>query len=85
VTLDGEPVNVLFAGLTPGLASLYQIDLQVPSDAKDGDLILQISQTGTPSNAGILPVHHLGYQPPMVMGMSVNQFCYSAVTVPRHR
>jgi uncharacterized protein (TIGR03437 family) len=58
VTLDGEPVNLLFCGLTPDLVGVYQIDLQVPPDAKDGDLTLQISQAGTTANMGILPVHH---------------------------
>jgi uncharacterized protein (TIGR03437 family) len=58
VTLDSEPVNVLFCGLTPDMVGLYQIDLQVPSNAKDGDLTIQISQAGTTANTGILPVHH---------------------------
>ncbi len=59
VTLDlREPVNVLFCGLTPGLVGVYQIDLQVPADARDGDLTLQINQAGTAATTGLLPVHH---------------------------
>jgi uncharacterized protein (TIGR03437 family) len=58
VTINSEPVRVLFAGLTPGLAGLYQIDLQVPADAPDGDLSLVVSQPGFQGSSVILPVHH---------------------------
>ena len=34
ITLNSAPVSFLFSGLTPGLAGLYQIDLQVPADAR---------------------------------------------------
>jgi uncharacterized protein (TIGR03437 family) len=56
VTLQGEPTQVLFAGLAPGFVGLYQINLQVPTDAQSGALVLQISQAGTASNVSILPV-----------------------------
>ena len=56
VTIDGEIVKLLFAGLTPGLVGLYQLDVQVPQDAKDGDLSLQISQASASPNTGILPI-----------------------------
>lgn len=57
ITLNSEPVSFLFSGLTPGLAGLYQIDLQVPSDAPDGDLTLVINQPGFQGTSVILPVH----------------------------
>jgi len=58
VTLNSESVSVRFSGLTPGLAGLYQIDLQVPSDAPDGDLPLQVNQSGFQGSPVILAVHH---------------------------
>jgi uncharacterized protein (TIGR03437 family) len=59
VTLNGETVsNILFSGLTPTLAGLYQIDLQVPMDAPNGDLTLTVTQTGFQGTPVILPVHN---------------------------
>src|ERR1019366_4518723 len=58
ITLNSEPVAFVFSGLTPGLAGLYQIDLQVPADAPDGDLRLLVTQPGTQGSSVILPVHH---------------------------
>jgi uncharacterized protein (TIGR03437 family) len=34
VLLDGQPIpveNILYAGITPGFAGLYQIDLRLPT------------------------------------------------------
>jgi uncharacterized protein (TIGR03437 family) len=56
VTLNGESVNVAFAGLTPGLVGLYQINFQVPPDASAGDLVLQITQQGVAADAGTIAV-----------------------------
>jgi uncharacterized protein (TIGR03437 family) len=59
VTLNSEAVtNILFSGLTPTLAGLYQIDLQVPGDAPNGDLTLVINQPGFKGTPVILPVHN---------------------------
>jgi uncharacterized protein (TIGR03437 family) len=59
ITLNGEAVtNVYFSGLTPTLAGLYQIDLQVPADAPNGDLTLVVNQPGFPGTPVILPVHN---------------------------
>jgi uncharacterized protein (TIGR03437 family) len=55
-TLGGEPVKVQFAGLVPGLVGFYQINFQVPSDAKSGSLELQILQSGVASNTSVLVV-----------------------------
>jgi uncharacterized protein (TIGR03437 family) len=47
---------VAFAGLTPGLVGLYQINLQIPDVDVDGNLVLTVSQNGDASNSTILPV-----------------------------
>jgi uncharacterized protein (TIGR03437 family) len=56
VLLDGKPVEVLFAGLTPGLAGLFQINFRVPVDQSPGDLKLTVWQDGVRSNEVTLPV-----------------------------
>ena len=56
VTLNGKPVNVAFAGLTPGLVGLYQINFQVPADAPAGDLVLQVTQQDVAADAGTIAV-----------------------------
>ena len=56
LTLNGNVVPVLFAGLTPGLVGLYQVNFQVPDNAPDGILPLVITQSGVKSNPTVLPV-----------------------------
>jgi uncharacterized protein (TIGR03437 family) len=50
VTIGGTAANVAFAGVVPGTAGVYQINLQVPSDAPNGDLPL-IVKVGTGTSA----------------------------------
>jgi hypothetical protein len=60
LTLGGVPVtDILFAGLTPTLVGLCQIDFQVPAAAPNGDLPLVLTQTSGLSNSTILPVPQL--------------------------
>jgi uncharacterized protein (TIGR03437 family) len=49
---------LLFAGLTPGLVGLYQIDFQVPAALPAGNITIVVSQNGQSSNQTVLP-----YQP----------------------
>jgi uncharacterized protein (TIGR03437 family) len=56
LTLDGNQINILFAGLTPGLVGLYQVNFQVPPSLPAGNYNLQLSQSGTLSNSTVLPV-----------------------------
>ncbi len=56
VAIDGEAAPVLFAGLTPGFVGLYQINFQLPADARSGDRKLEIFQNGLAANTSILPV-----------------------------
>jgi uncharacterized protein (TIGR03437 family) len=56
ITLDGLAVSYTFAGLTPGLVGVYQINMTVPATAKNGNLALTLQQAGVASNSGLLPV-----------------------------
>lgn len=56
-TIGGQGAPVLFAGLTPGLVGLYQVNAQVPAGTPTGDtvpLILAVAGQTGPSSA--LPV-----------------------------
>jgi uncharacterized protein (TIGR03437 family) len=57
LTLNGNPVPIEFAGLTPTLVGLYQINFQVPANATTGEYQLAISQDGNVSNTTVLSVH----------------------------
>jgi uncharacterized protein (TIGR03437 family) len=56
LTLNGTQVPTLFAGLTPTLVGLYQINFQIPQTLTTGEYQLLISQNGTVSNQTILSV-----------------------------
>jgi uncharacterized protein (TIGR03437 family) len=53
VTIGGDPATVSFAGVVAGAAGVYQINVQVPAGAANGDLPL-IVVTGTASSASTL-------------------------------
>ena len=54
--LDGQPLPILFAGLTPGLVGLYQMNFQIPAGVSAGNLKLVVAQNDSASNITILPV-----------------------------
>ena len=56
VTIDGQRADIIFAGLTPGYAGLYQINFKVPATARDGDLDVVITQNGIAANPSKLTV-----------------------------
>ena len=56
LTLNGNSINILFAGLTPGLVGLYQVNFQVPATLAAGNYDLQLTQSGTQSNTTVLPI-----------------------------
>lgn len=54
-TIGGQAAQVLFAGLAPGFAGLYQVNLVVPQLAA-GNYLLQISVNGEASNSAPLSI-----------------------------
>jgi uncharacterized protein (TIGR03437 family) len=55
LTINGVATPIAFAGLTPGLVGLYQMNFQVPAGLAAGDLTLVVSQNNSPSNTTVLP------------------------------
>jgi uncharacterized protein (TIGR03437 family) len=54
VTIGGQVAQVLFSGLAPGYAGLYQVNVQVPSTIAPGDDIpIHISMAGVSDTATI--------------------------------
>jgi uncharacterized protein (TIGR03437 family) len=51
VTIDGTPATVTAAGVVAGSPGVYEITVQVPSTAANGDLqvIVQVGTTGSPA------------------------------------
>jgi uncharacterized protein (TIGR03437 family) len=58
LTIDGTVYPIYFAGLTPGLVGLYQMNFQVPAGLPAGNITIMVSQNGESSNRTVLP-----YQP----------------------
>jgi uncharacterized protein (TIGR03437 family) len=56
VTVDGQNAMISFAGLTPGGIGLYQINFQVPPNARSGNLDVMVTQGGETANATKLSV-----------------------------
>ncbi len=56
LTLNGNTLPLVFAGLTPGFVGLYQINLQIPPGTPGGNTVLTVSQDGWVSNTTILPI-----------------------------
>jgi uncharacterized protein (TIGR03437 family) len=58
LTINGATYPPAFAGLTPGLVGLYQMNFQVPAGLPAGNLMLTVAQSGNSSNLVTIP-----YQP----------------------
>jgi uncharacterized protein (TIGR03437 family) len=56
VTVDGQTAQLLFAGLTPTYAGLYQINFYVPASVQNGDRTVVVTQNGVAANTTKLPV-----------------------------
>lgn len=57
VTVGGVAAKVVFSGLAPGFAGLYQVDFQIPGNASPGDNVtLQIAMPGSSTAAATLAI-----------------------------
>jgi uncharacterized protein (TIGR03437 family) len=56
VTIGGQPAGVLFAGLTPGLIALLQLDVTVPSGLAAGNYPMIVTIGGQVSNSATVSV-----------------------------
>jgi uncharacterized protein (TIGR03437 family) len=57
VTVGGVAAKVLFSGLAPGFAGLYQVDFQLPGNAAPGDNVaLQISVPGSATASATIAI-----------------------------
>jgi uncharacterized protein (TIGR03437 family) len=55
-TIDGQPAEVVFAGLAPGFVGLYQVNFLVPENARSGLLALVFRIEGRSSPVVLIPV-----------------------------
>jgi uncharacterized protein (TIGR03437 family) len=55
--VGGIPAQVYGAALAPGFAGLYQVAIQIPPSAPDGDLTI-LATTGGTSSSSVITVQH---------------------------
>jgi len=59
VTIAGVAAEVVFAGMVPGYAGLYQINARIPPTVPDGDDIpIAISTLGSPGDGATIAIKH---------------------------
>lgn len=58
VQVGGKPVSVLFSGIAPGFAGLYQIDFQIPMGVTEGDSVpITVAMPGSTTGSATMAVH----------------------------
>jgi uncharacterized protein (TIGR03437 family) len=72
VTINGLNAPVTFAGLTPTLSGLYQVNVQTPFAVVSGPVIIQVSFGNLTSQAGVkIPFQQLGFYYSLLGGKPV--------------
>jgi uncharacterized protein (TIGR03437 family) len=56
VTIGGNPAEVLYSGLAPGLVGVYQVNVRIPWDAPAGEAALVISSGGATSKTASVAI-----------------------------
>ena len=56
MTLGGQPCELQYAGLAPGLVGVYQVNFQVPASSASGAQVLAIATAGSASPAVKVPI-----------------------------
>jgi uncharacterized protein (TIGR03437 family) len=54
MTVNGEPANVLFAGVAPELVGVLQVNIQIPEDIPTGPATLTFQQGDSPGGQSVL-------------------------------
>ena len=57
VTIGGQPAQLLFCGLAPGIVGLYQLNVVIPSNAPTGVQPVVITSSGVVSKSTLLPIN----------------------------
>jgi uncharacterized protein (TIGR03437 family) len=57
VKIGGQSATVIFAGIAPGYAGLYQVDVQIPSSVTAGDeVLLEVSMPGSQTDSATIAI-----------------------------
>jgi uncharacterized protein (TIGR03437 family) len=56
VMVGGLQASVIYSGMAPGLAGLYQLNVQLPAATSPGNATVQITVNGTTSNTATIAV-----------------------------
>jgi len=57
VFVDGQNAPIAFGGLAPGLAGLYQLNVQVPPGVRSGPVYLDISTSVSYQSQTTIAIH----------------------------